>query len=254
MAGSAAIAFLAGAVAGSFVTVVAHRVPRREKGIFLGRSRCPACGEQIAAYDNVPIVSWLVLRGRCRNCDAAISPRYPITEAALGVLWAGTVLALGTDDTGELVLGLVLCAVLVTVTLTDLELRVIPNRVVLAGAVAGVAIVLGFDLGELDERAISVLAAGGALVLVALAYPRGMGMGDAKLVAMMAIYLGRSIAPALLIGFASGALVGALLIARHGAQARKQAVPFGPFLAFGGVVGLWLGDDMVEWYLDTFSG
>ncbi len=252
MLAQAAIAFIAGAFIGSFVTVVAHRVPRGE-GIVLGRSRCPECGEDIAAYDNIPIVSWLALRGRCRRCRAPIPARYPLTEVGLGALWGGTVLALGTDDAGELTLGLVLCAVLVAITLTDLERRIIPNAIVLTGAVAAVAIVLGFDLGDLGERAIAVIAAGGALVLIALAFPRGMGMGDAKLVAMMGIYLGRSIAPALLIGFASGALVGAILIARHGSEARKRAVPFGPFLALGGVVGLWFGDDIVDWYLDTFT-
>ena len=252
MALEALIAFVAGAFIGSLITVIAHRVPRGE-GFVTGRSRCPGCGESIAAYDNVPIVSWLVLRGRCRNCGEPISPRYPLTEAGLGVLWAGTVLALGTDDAGELVLGLVLCAILVAITLTDLELRIIPNAFVLAGAIAGVAIVLGFDLGELDQRAIAVAAAGGAFLLIALIYPRGMGMGDAKLVAMMAIYLGRSIAPAVLVGLLVGSVVGAAMIARKGAEARKQAIPFGPFLALGGVVGLWFGDEIVDWYLDTFA-
>ena len=252
MALEALIAFVAGAFIGSLITVIAHRVPRGE-GFVTGRSRCPGCGESIAAYDNVPIVSWLVLRGRCRNCGEPISPRYPLTEAGLGVLWAGTVLALGTDDAGELVLGLVLCAILVAVTLTDLELRIIPNAFVLAGAIAGVAIVLGFDLGELDQRAIAVAAAGGAFLLIAFIYPRGMGMGDAKLVAMMAIYLGRSIAPAVLVGLLVGSVVGAAMIARKGAEARKQAIPFGPFLALGGVVGLWFGDEIVDWYLDTFA-
>ena len=252
MALEALIAFVAGAFIGSLITVIAHRVPRGE-GFVTGRSRCPGCGESIAAYDNVPVVSWLVLRGRCRNCGEPISPRYPLTEAGLGVLWAGTVLALGTDDTGELVLGLVLCAILVAITLTDLELRIIPNAFVLAGAIAGVAIVLGFDLGELDQRAIAVAAAGGAFLLIAFIYPRGMGMGDAKLVAMMAIYLGRSIAPAVLVGLLVGSVVGAAMIARKGAEARKQAIPFGPFLALGGVVGLWFGDEIVDWYLDTFA-
>ncbi|MET0824154.1 MAG: prepilin peptidase [Solirubrobacterales bacterium] len=252
MALEALIAFVAGAFIGSLITVIAHRVPRGE-GFVTGRSRCPGCGESIAAYDNVPIVSWLVLRGRCRNCGEPISARYPLTEAGLGVLWAGTVLALGTDDAGELVLGLVLCAILVAITLTDLELRIIPNAFVLAGAIAGVAIVLGFDLGELDQRAIAVAAAGGAFLLIAFIYPRGMGMGDAKLVAMMAIYLGRSIAPAVLVGLLVGSVVGAAMIARKGAEARKQAIPFGPFLALGGVVGLWFGDEIVDWYLDTFA-
>ena len=245
-------AFVFGALAGSFVTVVAHRMPRGE-GFVTGRSRCPRCEHPIAAYDNVPIVSWVALRGRCRHCRAPISARYPLTEAGMGVLWAGTVLALDTDDGWELALGLVLCTVLVAITLTDLERRIIPNRIVLVGALAGLAIVLAGDLGQLDTRALAVAIAGGAMAAIAFVYPRGMGMGDAKLVAMMAIYLGRGIAPALLIGFATGALVGGIMIARQGAAARKQAVPFGPFLALGGVVGLWFGDDIVDWYLDTFT-
>jgi leader peptidase (prepilin peptidase)/N-methyltransferase len=252
MATTVVLAFVLGSLLGSFVTVVSHRVPRKE-GFVTGRSRCPSCGETIAAYDNIPIVSWLALRGRCRHCGEPISARYPITEAGLGLLWVGTVLALGNDDVGELVLGWTLCTVLVAVTLTDLELRLIPNAIVGAGAVAGLLIILAFDLGDLGQRGLAVAIAAGSLLLVALAYPRGMGMGDVKLVAMMAIYLGRSIAPAMLIGFAAGALVGVAMIARDGAAARKSAVPFGPFLALGGVIGLWFGDDLVDWYLDTFT-
>ncbi len=253
MVGVVVLAFVLGALLGSFVTVIAHRVPRREGGWVTGRSRCPHCGETITARDNIPIVSWLLLRGRCRHCGAPISARYPLTEATLGVLWAGTVLALGTDDAGQLLLGLTLCTVLMAVTLTDLELRIIPNAIVGFGAVAGIVIVLAFDLGDLGQRALALGIAGGALLLVAIAYPRGMGMGDVKLVAMMAIYLGRAIAPALFIGFAAGAVVGVVMIARQGSAARKSAVPFGPFLALGGVIGLWFGDDLVDWYLDTFG-
>jgi leader peptidase (prepilin peptidase)/N-methyltransferase len=251
MLAEAAIAFAGGLVLGSFVTVVAHRVPRRES-IMGGRSRCPSCGATVAAYDNVPVVSWLVLRGRCRSCGERISLRYPLAELGLGALFAASVLVVGTDDAGELALALALCALLVAITLTDLEQRLIPNPVVLFGAALGVAIAAASDPGELPERLIAAAAAGGFLFLVALAYPRGMGMGDVKLVAMMGIYLGRAVAPALLVGFAAGALAGAYLLARHGAAARKRAVPFGPFLALGGVVGLWYGDEIVDWYVDTF--
>lgn len=246
-------AFVGGLVLGSFITVLAHRLPRGEAWA-AGRSRCPECGAEIRARDNVPVFSWVVLRGRCRACGEPISARYPLTELGLAVLFALTVLILGTDDAGDLALGLVLCAVLVTITLTDLDLRVIPNKVVLAGAIAGLAIAAVSDPDSLPERLIAAGAAGGFLFVVALAYPRGMGMGDAKLVAMMGIYLGRSIAPALLIGLAAGALVGAVLIARHGSGARKQAVPFGPFLALGGIAGLWFGDDIVDWYDEQFLG
>jgi leader peptidase (prepilin peptidase)/N-methyltransferase len=245
------LALPAGLILGSFATVVAHRVPRGEPFV-TGRSRCPDCGATIAAYDNIPILSWLLLRGRCRSCGERISVRYPLTELAMAALFAATVLVLGTDDGGELAIALSLCTVLVIVTVTDLERRVIPNGVLLAGAIAAIALAAATDPSSLPERGISALAAGGFLLCVALAYPRGMGMGDAKLVAVMGLYLGRSVAPAVLIGFAAGALVGLVMIARRGASARKQALPFGPFLALGGVVGLWYGDAIVDWYLDTF--
>jgi leader peptidase (prepilin peptidase)/N-methyltransferase len=252
MIGLAALAFAGGLVAGSFVGVVAHRVPRGES-IVGPRSRCPHCGTRIAAYDNVPVLSWLLLRGRCRHCGGRISPRYPLVELALGILFAGTVLVLW-DDGAELALGLVFVSVLAAVTLTDLERRVIPNTIVLTGAVIGIAIVAGTDPGSLPERAIAAVAAGGVLLLGALARPGGMGMGDVKLAALMGLYLGRAVAAALVVGFAAGALVGVALMLRHGASARKRALPFGPFLALGGVVGLWAGDEIVDWYLDTFFG
>jgi leader peptidase (prepilin peptidase) / N-methyltransferase len=251
MASVAGLLFVAGCVLGSFATVLAHRIPRGE-GWVSGRSRCPECGAQISARDNVPVISWLLLRGRCRHCGARISIRYPLAEVGLGVLWAATYLILGSEDGGELALGLVLCALLVVITLTDLERRVIPNVIVAAGALIGIAIAAGTDPDSLDERAIAAVAGGGILFLVAMAYPRGMGMGDVKLVAMMGIYLGRALAPAVLIGFAAGALVGATMIARHGSAARKRQIPFGPFLALGGVIGLWAGDEIVDWYLDSF--
>jgi leader peptidase (prepilin peptidase)/N-methyltransferase len=248
---TAIIAVPAGLIFGSFATVVAHRVPRGEP-FATGRSRCPHCQATIAAYDNVPLLSWLMLRGRCRHCGERISARYPLTELAMAALFVATVLILGTGDGGELALGLTFCALLVVVTLTDLERRVIPNTVLLGGAAIAVALAAATDPGSLGTRAIAAAAAGGFLFLVALAYPRGMGMGDVKLAAVMGLYLGRSVAPALLIGFAAGAVVGLVMIARRGASARKQAVPFGPFLALGGVITLWYGDAIVNWYLDTF--
>jgi leader peptidase (prepilin peptidase)/N-methyltransferase len=242
--------FLFGLLIGSFLTVVAHRVPRGES-VVAGRSHCPSCGAQIAAYDNVPVISWLVLRGRARCCGASISPRYPLTELATGALYAATALVLW-DDAGLVAIGLAFVTMLVAITLTDLERRIIPNKILLVGAIVGAALAVATDPSSLPERAIALVAAGGLLFAVALAYPRGMGMGDVKLAAVMGLYLGKSIAPALLIAFAAGAFVGLALIARHGAAARKQAVPFGPFLALGGVVGLLVGDQIVDWYLSTF--
>ncbi len=250
MAPATVLAFLGGLVAGSFVTVVAHRVPRGES-IVGPRSRCPHCGRQIAAYDNVPVVSWLMLRGRARCCGEPISPRYPLTELVLGALYAATVLVLW-DEPWEVVLGLVFVTLLMAITLTDLERRIIPNKVLIVGAVFGVAIAAAGDPGSLPERAIAAAAAGGVLFAAALAYPRGMGLGDVKLAATMGIFLGRNVAPALLVALLAGALVGLAMIAREGAAARKRAIPFGPFLALGGVVGLLYGDQLVDWYLGTF--
>jgi len=246
-----AFALVLGATVGSFVTVIAHRLPRGE-GWVTGRSRCPSCETRIAAYDNVPVLSWLALRGRCRSCHTPISMRYPLAELALGLSFAGTYVALGPQDLGALALGLAFCTVLVTITLTDLERRVIPNKVVLAGAIAAIAIAAVSEPSSLGERGIAAAGAGGALLLVALAYPRGMGMGDVKLVAMMGLYLGTAVVPALLTGFLAGALVGSGLIAKDGSAARKRAIAFGPFLALGGIVGLWFGDAIVAWYVAEF--
>ncbi len=247
---TAAFLFLAGLLVGSFLTVVAHRIPRGES-VVGGRSHCPACGAQIAAYDNVPVFSWLLLRGRARCCGAPISPRYPLTELALGLLYWATGLAFH-DDVPQLLLGLVFVSALVAITLTDLERRIIPNKILLTAAVLGVAIAAVGDPGSLPERAIAAAAAGGLLLAAALAYPRGMGLGDVKLAATMGLFLGRDVAPAILVALVVGSLVGLTMIAREGAAARKRAIPFGPFLAFGGVVGLFAGDAMVEWYLGTF--
>ena len=251
MASALVVAFLGGLVLGSFLTVVGYRLPRGES-VVGGRSHCPSCGAQIAAYDNVPVFSWLLLRGRSRCCGERISARYPLTELTLGLLYAATVAVLWGEPT-EIALGLVFVTTLLAITLTDLERRVIPNKILVVAAIAGVAIAAIGDPSSLPERAIAAAAAGGGLFLVALAYPRGMGLGDVKLAAVMGLFLGRSIAPAILVALLTGSVVGLFLIARHGAQARKRAIPFGPFLAIGGVVGLLAGDQLVDLYLSTFS-
>jgi leader peptidase (prepilin peptidase)/N-methyltransferase len=155
-------------------------------------------------------------------------------------------------EAGEIALGLVFVTVLMAVTLTDLERRIIPNKILLVGSVLAVAIAAIADPGSLPERAIAAAAAGGLLFLAALAYPRGMGLGDVKLAAAMGLFLGRNVGPALFVALLAGALVGLGMIALDGASARKRAIPFGPFLALGGVAGLLYGDQLVDWYLGTF--
>jgi len=244
-------ALFAGLILGSFVTVVGYRTPRGES-ILGPRSRCTTCGEQIAAYDNVPVFSWLILRGQSRCCGDRISARYPLTELSLAVLYAVTVAVLW-DDPFEIALGLVFVTMLMAVTLTDLDRRVIPNKILLVAAILGVALVAIGDPSSFPERVVAAAAAGGGLFIVALAYPRGMGLGDVKLVAVMGLFLGRNVAPAILIALLTGSAVGVYLIARHGGAARKKAIPFGPFLALGGVVGLLVGGQLIDLYLSTFS-
>ena len=240
-----------GAAIGSFLNVVAYRLPRRESLVSPG-SRCPSCGAPVKPYDNVPVISWLLLRGRCRSCGAPISARYPMVEAGTAALFASVVLVKGANRHAWL--GLVFVALLVPVALIDLEYRIIPNRLLAPAAVAAVAIQAAVDVDKLPEHLIAAAAAGGFFLLAALAYPRGMGMGDVKLAAVMGLFLGRSVAPALFAALVSGTLVGAVVIARKGAaEGRKTAVPFGPFLALGGVVGLLAGGPIVDWYLRTFT-
>jgi leader peptidase (prepilin peptidase)/N-methyltransferase len=248
MVAAALIAFLGGLVAGSFVTAVAHRVPRG-MSIVGPRSQCPGCGATIVAYDNVPVLSWALLRGRSRCCGTHISPRYPLTELAVGLLFALTAVVQFHDPAAEIAIDLVFVAMLAAVTLTDLEQRIIPNKILIAGALLCVAIAAPTDPGSLPERAAAAAAAGGLLFLVVLAYPQGMGLGDVKLIATMGLFLGRAVAPALLIALLAGTVVGLALIARHGSQARKMAIPFGPFLAFGGIVAMLAGDRLIDLYL-----
>jgi leader peptidase (prepilin peptidase)/N-methyltransferase len=248
VAGVAIIAFLAGLAVGSFATAVAYRLPR-EMGIAVERSECPQCGAQIGARDNIPVVSWLLLRGRARCCGAPISPRYPLTEITVGVLYAATVIVY-RHHSAEAVIGLVFVGLLAVVTLTDLERRIIPNKALIAGSVICLAIAIPTDPGGLPERLIAAAAAGGVFFLVVLAYPRGMGLGDAKLAATMGLFLGRAIAPAILAGLLAGSVVGLALIASRGADARKMTIPFGPFLAFGGIVGLLAGHHLVHLWLN----
>ena len=241
----------AGASLGSFVGVVAHRMGRGESWV-TGRSRCDNCGGGVAAYDNLPIVSWILLRGWCRHCSQPIPARYPLVEAGLGIAFAVIYLVLRDDGAGEVALGCLFAVLLALITLTDIERRIIPNVVVAFGVAAGIVLSLFVDASTVPERLIAAVAAGGFLLAVALAYPKGMGMGDVKLAAMMGIYLGSAVAPGLLIGFASGSALGIGLIARHGSSARRMAVPFGPFLALGGILGLLVGPEIVDWYTGAF--
>ena len=247
-----ALPAVAGLVVGSFLNVVAHRLPRAQSIVRPG-SACPGCGAPVRPYDNVPVVSWLLLRGHCRSCGTAISPRYPAVEALTAALWVAVVVRYGFD--ADALLGLAFVTLLVPVALIDLDHRIIHNQLMALGAVVGLALVVLTKRDDLAEHLIAAAAAGGFLLAAVLAYPRGMGMGDVKLAAVMGLFLGRSVAPAMLIAMVAGTVVGAVVIARKGArEGRKTAVPFGPFLALGGIVALFAGPAIVDWYLATFAG
>ena len=244
-------ALLGGLLLGSFLNVVVHRLPLRASLVSPG-SACPSCGAAVRPWHNVPVLSWLLLRGRCHDCSSAISVRYPLVELLTGVLFAA-VAAVHLGDTPELVLGLVLVGFLVPMALIDLDHRIIPNR--LTGPAAIVAIVLGtaLDPGGEPERLIAGVGAAAFFLVAALIKPGGMGMGDVKLAGVMGLFLGAPVAVALMVGLVTGTVAGAVVMARLGVAAgRKTTVPFGPFLAVGGVVAVLAGAPLIDAYLGAF--
>lgn len=243
------LATLLGACVGSFLNVVVHRLPRGES-VVRPRSRCPGCERRLAAWENVPVVSWLALRGRCRGCGAPIAIRYPLVEAGTALLYGGVVAAKGLE--AETILALAFVTALIPAALIDLDHQIIPNRIMAVAAIVGILLAALLAPGTLPTRLLAALAAGGPLFALVMLHPRGMGMGDAKLAGVMGLYLGWAVAPAMLIGFALGAVIGVAIVMRHGLSARKHAVPFGPFLAAGAVAAIFVGEPLVDWYLTSF--
>jgi leader peptidase (prepilin peptidase)/N-methyltransferase len=239
-----------GALVGSFLNVVAYRLPRHESLVSPG-SHCPSCGTPVKPYDNIPLVSWLLLRGHCRGCGVPISVRYPLVEGLTAALCVGAVLV--HHSAAAITLSIVLILIVVPAALIDLEHRIIPNRITALGAVLALVIGLALDPGGEPERLIAGAAAGGFLLIAALAYPGGMGMGDVKLAAVMGLFLGPPVAAGILIALLTGVLLGAVIIARKGArQGRKTAVPFGPFLALGALAAVFAGQPIVDLYVNHF--
>ena len=243
-AAAAALALAPGLALGSFLNVVAARVPLR-RSVVAPASACLSCGGRIAWYDNVPVLSWLLLRGRCRACSATIPWIYPGVELATAALVAGCVLAFGVSL--DALVAAFFCAVLVVVSATDLTHRIIPNRVVLPATV--VVLAAQTLLHPSPEWALAALGASAFLFAAAVVYPAGMGMGDVKLALLMGAMLGRTVPVAMMLGMVLALVPSVVLLARHGAAARKMGIPFGPFLALGSVVALFWGDELLDWYL-----
>ena len=240
---------LIGALVGSFLNVVIWRLPRGESLVSPG-PHCPSCAMAIAPCDSVPVISWVLLRGRCRGCAEPISARYPLVELLTAVTFAAVAAARGLD--AELIALLPFAALLIAVAGIDLDHRIIPNRLLLPAAVWGVASTAAIRPGALPELLIAGSAAFLALLVAVLAYPAGMGMGDVKLAGVMGLFLGAAIVPALLIAFLAGSVAGLATLAREGPAARRKAVPFAPFLAAGGLAGLIVGPELVDLYVRSF--
>jgi leader peptidase (prepilin peptidase)/N-methyltransferase len=242
----AAFALAPGLVFGSFLNVVAARVPLR-RSVVSPPSACMSCGTGIAWYDNVPVLSWLVLRGRCRSCSAPIPARYPAVELVSALLVAGSVWRFGLH--GEALVAAFFCLALVAVSATDVEHGIIPNRIVLPAA----AVVLAAQtaLRPSPQWAVGALGASGFLFVAAL-LSRGMGMGDVKLALLLGAMLGKTVSVALLVGMLAAFVPAIYLLLKHGAAARKAKIPFGPFLALGGVVALFWGPRLLSEYWSLF--
>ncbi|HEX5173460.1 MAG TPA: prepilin peptidase [Gaiellaceae bacterium] len=238
------LVFVPGLAIGSFLGVVAARVPLRKSVVRPG-SACMSCDAPIRWYDNVPVLSYAVLRGRCRHCGVRIPPRDLVIELATALLLVGCVLAFGvTLKAAAAGIG---CAALVVATATDLERRIVPNWVVLPAAAAVLA--LQTVAHPSPVWAVGALGAAGFFFLAALAYPGGMGMGDVKLALLIGAMLGRTTPVGIMLGLLLGLIPSVVLIARHGSGARKLAIPFAPFLAAGAVVALFAGDHILNAYL-----
>jgi leader peptidase (prepilin peptidase)/N-methyltransferase len=240
----AALLFAPGLALGSFLNVVAARIPLKRSLVRPG-SACLACGEPVAWYDNIPLVSYAVLHGRCRRCGGRIGLVYPAVELVTALLLVGCVLRYGLS--ARAAVAAFFCAALVVVSATDLSHRIVPNRVVLPAAAVVLAGQTAID--ATPEWAIGALGASGFLFLAVLAYPKGMGMGDVKLALLMGAALGRTVTVALMLGMIFALMPSIVLLARHGAAARKMAIPFAPFLALGSVVALFVGPQLLHLWL-----
>jgi leader peptidase (prepilin peptidase)/N-methyltransferase len=241
----ALVAIAPGLAVGSFVNVVTERLPAG-RSIVTPRSACASCATPIAPRDNVPVLSYLLLRGRCRTCGAPIGRQSPAVELLTAALVAASALAFG--PTLEAAIAAVFCTTLVAVSVIDAERFVIPNRIVLPAA--AVVLVAQTALEPSPEWVAAGAGAALFLLVAALAYPAGMGMGDVKLALLLGFMLGRTVPVALMTAFVAALVPAAVLIARHGSAARRMRIPFGPFLALGGIVALFCGD----WILDAYLG
>ncbi len=245
------VGFIFGMVIGSFLNVCIYRLPV-SRSIVRPRSQCPQCGHPIRAFDNIPVLSYLVLRGRCRDCGARIPLRYPLVEALSGAFAAMAVARFGFGWQAALMFALI--AALLVITFIDLDHRIIPDAITLPGIPIGLAASFGPGWISPSESLIGILAGGGSLFLVAWGYQlitqrEGMGGGDIKLLAMIGAFMGwKGVLFTIFVASLTGTLAGMALICRRRGD-MKLAVPFGPFLAVGAIAYLFIGTELWSWYI-----
>jgi leader peptidase (prepilin peptidase)/N-methyltransferase len=243
--------FVIGAVVGSFLNVCVHRIPSGESVVFPA-SQCPSCKQPIAPYDNIPVFSYVLLRGRCRSCKGRISPRYPFIEALSGFAAVATLAFDGLSP--QFLIHFAFLAALIVITFIDLDHQIIPDPISLPGIVVGFLAALFLDDPTWLASLSGILLGGGVLWAVAEGYYRltgreGMGGGDIKLLAMIGAFLGWQAVPVtLLISSLGGTFVGFGLLLLQGRDTRVP-IPFGPFLAFGAICALFYGNELIAWYL-----
>ena len=250
------LAFVLGLIFGSFGTVAAYRIPRHET-IVTGRSKCPNCGRQIKAHENIPVVSYLILRGKCPGCGTRISLRYPATELATAVLFALSVVKFDVSVTAAVYAGFFWA--LVVLTVIDLEHKLLPNRIVYPTFVAGwaglvAAALIDGDTDRLRSAALGAVVFGGFFFVVAFIYPAGMGGGDVKLAFVLGTFVGYAggvgaVLAGMFLSFLLGGVIGIVAMKLSGAG-RKTQIPFGPFLALGSVIAIFLGERIVDAYVE----
>jgi leader peptidase (prepilin peptidase)/N-methyltransferase len=248
----AAIAVL-GLIVGSFLNVVIHRVPRRES-VLRPASRCPRCGVAIRPWHNVPVLGWLVLRGRCADCREPVSARYPTVEIVTSLLFVAVTLRLGT--TATLPAYLYLAAVTIALAAIDLDVKRLPNAIVLPSYLVGAALLAvaaatAGDWGPAGRGLIAMAVLAVGYFALAAAYPGGMGLGDVKLAGLLGLYLGwlgwGEVLVGTFAGFLLGGLVGAVLLVTRRAG-RKTALAFGPYMLAGAMLAVFLATPIARWY------
>ncbi len=239
--------FICGLVIGSFLEVVIYRVPRKISIVRPG-SYCPSCKGKIAFYDNIPLISYVLLRGRCRNCKVRIPPKTFVIELLTGLLFILNYYFFGLSI--STIIGIIFSSVLVAVSFIDIDLRIIPNTIVIPFTIVGLALNIYLNPTKWWMPLAFSAGAFAFMLIINLIYPKGMGMGDVKLSLMVGAFLVKSVIAGLFLGFLVGAIFGVAVIIKK--RKMRQTIPFGPFISIGSIIALFCGDNILKWYTSFF--